>query len=56
MSPIPSCRPHGSSSNHREEEEEEEEVEEADDKSQPVTETSRQGVHRYFSPAVVTQM
>lgn len=37
-------------------EEEEEEEEEADDESHPVTETTRQGVHRYFSPAVVTQM
>lgn len=45
----------GPSSNHREEEEEEEEDEdeeaEADDESQPDTEPSRQGSHRYLRPA-----
>lgn len=33
-----------------EEEEDEEDEEEADDESHPVTESSRQGAHRYFRP------
>lgn len=49
------------SSDHREEEEEEEvedeedeeDEEEADDESHPVTESSRQGAHRYLSPPPV---
>lgn len=34
-----------------EEEEDEEDKEEADDESHPVTESSRQGAHRYLSPS-----
>lgn len=45
----------GEGEEEEDEEENEEDEEETDDESHPVTETSRQGTHRYFRSTVVSQ-